>query len=91
MNNELGTNFADNNGLDFSDINFPLDVFFLEVVKSEVGNEKTSFLFFFVIVELEDGTTDVYNFSIDELLNDGLLVGDVKQVNFIFHIMMKII
>jgi hypothetical protein len=91
MNNELSSNFADNNGLDFPNVNFSLDAFFLEVVQTEVGNEETSFLLFFIIVKLEDGTTDIDNFPIDKLLNDGLLVGNVKQVNFIFHIMMKII
>ncbi len=86
MNNKLCSDFTYNYGFDLSNVNFPFDTFFLKIVKSKVSNKKAPLLFFFVVVKLEDRAADVNHLSIDKLLDDRLLIGDVEQVNFIFHI-----
>jgi hypothetical protein len=39
-----------------------IDTFLFEVVQPKVSNEQTALLLFLVIVELEDGTTQVNSF-----------------------------
>jgi len=87
MDDKLCTNFADYYGLDFGYVNFSFYIFLFKIVESKISDEKTPFLFFFIIIKLKDWTAYIDSFPIEELLDNGVFTGYVKQVNFIFHIM----
>lgn len=73
MDDKFGSDSADSDGFDFVNIYLAFDGCVFEVVDSEVGDQDVSFLFFLVVIELEDGTAEENILSVLELFENGLV------------------
>lgn len=73
MQDELGPNFAETDGLDLVGINPPFDFGSLQIVDCSVGDEETSLLLLLVVVELEDRAAHEDCLSRFKLLQNGFV------------------
>lgn len=72
MNDKFSSDFADDYGFDFVNIDSALyscvnyiGTFIFKIVKGKIGDKNTALLFFLVIVKLKDGAAQVDGFWID--------------------------
>lgn len=59
VQDKFTANFAKADSFDLLDFDSSLDIGTLKVIDSQTGNEEASFLFFLVVIELENGAAHV--------------------------------
>jgi hypothetical protein len=72
VQDELGSNFAQTDGLDECNVDSPFDFGAFEVVDSEAGDEEPAFLLLLVVIELGDDVAEVDGFWVRAGVPSGL-------------------